>query len=140
MSPESRRQLTFGDAFDVWSVPNVWPDRPIDLRDTWLDYYEAMELLAINLMRLFAIALGVDEHDFDDHITNLCANHSPPVIGGTLPGQFRKGPHSDWAVLRCYSGTTPAALRSSIAGPRDWIDVPVVPGAYVVDTGDRMSG
>lgn len=132
-----------GDSFDQWSVPNVWPDRPSDMREIWLEYYAAMESLAVDLMRLFAIALGIDEHFFDDkidnHITNLCANHYPPVIADALPGQYRKGPHSDWGSLTVLFQDDTGGLEVLDRRTGDWIDVPVVPGAYVVNIGDLMS-
>lgn len=132
-----------GDAFEVWSVPNVWPDRPGDMRQTWLEYYAAMEALAVDLMRLFAIGLGIEEHFFDDkidnHITNLCANHYPAVTAEALPGQYRKGPHSDWGSLTVLYQDDTGGLEVFDRRSDDWIDVPVVPGAYVVNIGDLMS-
>src|SRR3954454_3924113 len=92
-----------GDAPAGWHMANIWPDRPAGLRETWLAYYAAMDALAADLMRLFALGLGLDEHHFDDyvdeHITNLTANFYPPIETPPLDDQFRKGPHSDWGTL-----------------------------------------
>jgi isopenicillin N synthase-like dioxygenase len=132
-----------GDAYDVWAAPNLWPDRPEGLRETWLAYYAALEGLADDLMRLFALALGLDEHFFDDkideHITNLCANHYPAVIGEPLPGQYRKGPHSDWGSLTILYQDDTGGLEVIDCRTGEWVDVPVVPGAYVVNIGDLMT-
>ena len=39
-------------------APNVWPERPPDLRRIWTEYYRAMESLAFSIARLCAHALG----------------------------------------------------------------------------------
>ncbi|MET0910286.1 MAG: 2OG-Fe(II) oxygenase family protein [Ilumatobacteraceae bacterium] len=132
-----------GDAIDLWGAPNVWPDRPADLRDVWLEYYVAMEALATDLLRLFAIGLGLDEHHFDDkvdeHITNLTANFYPPIDVAPLADQYRKGPHSDWGSLTILFQDGVGGLEVVDRRTGGWIDVPVIPGAYVVNIGDLMA-
>ena len=131
-----------GSDYDVWSEPNRWPDQPANLKATWLEYYAAMEELARDIMRLFALALGMDETFFDDkvdqHITNLCANYYPPVVE-ELPGQYRKGPHSDWGSLTILYQDDTGGLEVIDRQSEQWTAVPVVPGAYVVNIGDLMS-
>jgi isopenicillin N synthase-like dioxygenase len=47
---------------------NVWPARPADLKPIWIDYFQAVDSLATDLMRLFALALKLDENYFrQDH-------------------------------------------------------------------------
>lgn len=132
-----------GGAMELWGAPNVWPDRPDDLRDVWLEYYAAMEVLAGDLMRLFAIGLGLDEHHFDDkvdeHITNLTANYYPPVDEPPLPDQYRKGPHSDWGSLTILFQDGVGGLEVVDRRAGGWVDVPVIPGTYVVNIGDLMA-
>lgn len=132
-----------GDAYETWSAPNLWPDRPAGMRDVWMAYYAVMEDLATDLMRLFALALGMDEGFFDDkiddHITNLCANWYPAVDGDPADGQYRKGPHSDWGSLTILYQDDTGGLEVIDRRSGEWIDVPVIPGAYVVNIGDLMS-
>ncbi|MCU1501494.1 MAG: Flavanone 3-dioxygenase [Ilumatobacteraceae bacterium] len=126
-----------------WSAPNIWPDRPADLRAVWLAYYRAMDDLAADLMRLFAIALGLDEHHFDAaidrHITNLTANHYPPVDGEPLPDQYRKGPHSDWGSLTILYQDGTGGLEVLDRRSGGWVDVPVIEGTFIVNIGDLMA-
>ena len=128
---------------DGWWTPNIWPDRPADLQAVWLEYYDAMEVLATDLMRLFALGLGLDEEHFtpaiDQHITNLTANHYPPVTEAPLPDQYRKGPHSDWGSLTILYQDGTGGLEVLDRRSGDWVDVPVIPGAYVVNIGDLMA-
>jgi len=100
-------------------------------------------VLATDLMRLFALGLGLDEEHFtpaiDQHITNLTANHYPPVTEAPLPDQYRKGPHSDWGSLTILYQDGTGGLEVLDRRSGDWVDVPVIPGAYVVNIGDLMA-
>ena len=120
-----------GDAVGVWGAPNVWPDEPPELRAVWLAYYAAMEELAAELMRLFAIGLGLDERHFDDtldeHITNLTANHYPAVDVTPAADQYRKGPHSDWGSLTILYQDGTGGLEVVDRRRGGWVDVPVLP-------------
>lgn len=132
-----------GDAFDRYGIANIWPDRPAGLRETWLEYYAVMEELAADLMRLFALGLGLDEHVFDatidEHITNLTANYYPPIPHEPLPDQYRKGPHSDWGTLTILYQDGTGGLEVVDRRTGGWIDVPVIPGTFVVNIGDLMA-
>ena len=132
-----------GDAFDRYGIANIWPDRPEGLRETWLEYYAELEDLAADLMRLFALGLDLDEHIFDDaidqHITNLTANYYPPVDHEPLPDQYRKGPHSDWGTLTILYQDGTGGLEVVDRRTGGWVDVPVIPGTFVVNIGDLMA-
>lgn len=132
-----------GDAVDRYGIANIWPDRPEGLRETWLEYYAELEDLAADLMRLFALGLDLDEHVFDDaidqHITNLTANYYPPVDHEPLPDQYRKGPHSDWGTLTILYQDGTGGLEVVDRRTGGWVDVPVIPGTFVVNIGDLMA-
>ena len=102
-----------------------------------------MEVLATELMRLFALGLGLDEHFFDgsidQHATNLTANWYPPVDDDPLADQYRKGPHSDWGSLTILFQDGVGGLEVVDRRTGGWIDVPAIPGTYVVNIGDLMS-
>ena len=80
--------------------PNIWPPLPADLRDVWTRYYETMSLLARDLMRLLAVALDLDKRWFDEkierHRSNLLANYYPAQLEQPMPGQLRRGAHTDY--------------------------------------------
>ncbi len=141
--PGNAERANLGADASLWGAPNVWPDRPDGLRDTWLEYYAAMEELATDLMRLFALALGLDEHHFDDaidqHATNLTANYYPPVTDAPLADQYRKGPHSDWGSLTILFQDGVGGLEVVDRRTDGWIDVPAIAGTYVVNIGDLMA-
>ncbi len=139
--PGVAEDANLGDAYAVWSAPNRWPATP-GFRSGWVRYYAAMEYLGNELMSLFATALGLDRDYFatsvDQHITNLCANWYPPVAVAPLPGQSRKGSHSDWGTFTIlYHDGAPGLQVLDTAG--SWRDVPIVEGGFVVNVGDMMA-
>jgi isopenicillin N synthase-like dioxygenase len=121
---------------------NVWPAEPRSFEATWRSYYASMETLATELMRLFALALGVDEGFFDDkvdrHITYLTAQHYPGLDGPPRPGQLRAGAHTDFGSLTILQrDTAPGGLQVQVDGR--WVDAPHVPGSFTINIGDLMS-
>lgn len=131
-----------GDYWAPWQLPNTWPAEPVGFRATWHEYAAVMGELAADLMRLCARALGVPEDFFSDkfdrHLSALSANYYPPQLTPPLPGQMRRGPHSD------FGGLTILYVEDDLGGLqvcRDgvWLDVPAVPGTFVVNIGDLMA-
>jgi isopenicillin N synthase-like dioxygenase len=124
-------------------APNMWPDGMPEFRETWSAYYRSMEGLATDLMRIFAMALGMKANWFDDkvdrHITNFSVLHYPPQHEPPLPGQLRAGAHTDYGSLTIVK---PDAAEGGLqVQTRDgsWLDVPHVPDAFVVNLGDLMA-
>lgn len=121
---------------------NIWPARPTDMREVWTRFYGEMERLSTDLMRVFALALGTDEHFFDDkideHITNLSAIHYPPLTKEPLPGQLRGGPHTDFGSLTIvHRDQAPGGLQVLVDDA--WVDAPWVEDSFVINLGDLMA-
>lgn len=124
-------------------APNLWPARPAELRAVWSDYYRAMGDLAATVMRLFAVALQLPEQYFDDkidhHISRLRVRNYPAQELPPAPGQIRAGAHSDYGSLTLLATEDkPGGLQICNAAG-EWRDVPIVPGAYIVNIGDLMA-
>lgn len=124
-------------------APNLWPAEPADLRAVWSDYYRAMGDLAATVMRLFALALQLPEHHFDDrighHISRLRVRNYPAQDTAPPAGQIRAGAHSDYGSLTLLATEDkPGGLQVCNAAG-EWRDVPIVPGAYIVNIGDLMA-
>ena len=124
-------------------APNMWPDGLPEFRTTWTAYYRGMEELATTLMRIFAMALGMDAHYFDDkidrHITNFSMLHYPPQHDPPLPGQLRAGAHTDYGSLTIVKPDGAEGGLQVRAKDGSWLDVPHVPDAFVVILGDLMA-
>ncbi|WP_329382710.1 isopenicillin N synthase family dioxygenase [Streptomyces sp. NBC_01716] len=138
----AEHRAKFGDDSAPWTRANVWPEEPAGFRETWLAYTREMAGLAHELMRLFALALGLAEDFFDDKvdrdISTIVANFYYPQVVPPLPGQMRKGPHSDWGNLTILyqDGVGGLQVRQKDG---DWRDVPFVPGSFVINIGDMMA-
>jgi len=122
-------------------APNLWPERPEELRGVWTEYYRTIEKLAARLMRLFALALGLHEEFFHDktdrHISGIRANHYPEQVEPPAPGQIRAGAHTDYgAVTILLPENVPGLQVLNRQGA--WIDVVAPPGTFVCNIGDLM--
>ena len=121
--------------------PNVWPDTPTSFRPAFEGYYAAMEDLSATLMGLFASALDLPVDWFDEpirhHITNLTVNHYPAQDEPPVPGQLRRGAHTDWGSLTILHTTGEPGLQVRLDD--EWHDVPHGPGSFIVNLGDLMA-
>lgn len=124
-------------------APNMWPDRPKDMRPIWEAYYAQMERLAADLMRIFALALGMPEDWFqgkiDKHITNFSVSYYPPQHEPPAEGQLRCGPHSDYGSLTIVSSDTGIGGLQVLTKGGEWVSVPYVPDTFVINLGDLMA-
>ncbi len=135
-----------GDYWAPWKMANIWPGAPADFRDTWHEYMSVMTELAGDIMRLFASALGLAEEfwddKFDNHTSALIANFYYPQLVPPLPGQLRRGAHTDWGsltILHQEDGLGGLQVLQASGGTSEWCDVPAVPGSFVVNIGDLMA-
>jgi isopenicillin N synthase-like dioxygenase len=124
-------------------APNLWPADPSGLRAAYESYYRVMDRLAIDLMRIFAMALGLPEGYFDSSvdrsISRLRVRNYPAPVTPPEPGQLRAGAHSDYGSLTILkTEDRPGGLQvRSAAGA--WLDVPHLPGTFVVNIGDMLA-
>lgn len=123
-------------------VPNLWPPRPAGFREAAERYYAEMERISLAMMRLAALALGVDERFFDAkidrHITAMRLNFYPAQTEAPLPGQLRAGEHTDYGNFTILNGeNAPGGLQvRTRAG--EWLDVETEPSSFVVNIGDLL--
>jgi len=124
-------------------APNVFPTEIDGLENAWEDYYGAMEDLADRLMRIFALALGLDEGWFEDkidrHMTNLVVSNYPDPVGDELPGQMRAGPHTDYGTLTILRAEDKPGGLEVLGKNGEWFRVPIVPNTFVINIGDLMA-
>lgn len=123
-------------------APNIWPDAPSSYRPVFTEYYKALEALGRDLMRLFALALDLDEDYFDSridrHFATLPTNDYPALDYDPLPDQVRCGEHSDFGsltILAVGGGANGLQVRTR-AG--EWIDATTGDGQFIVNIGDMM--
>jgi len=115
---------------------NLWPEVP-GFRETMLDYFATVQALGVGLMRAVAMDLGLPEtrfqRDFDEPMATLRLLSYP----ASDPSGIGAGAHTDYGALTLLLTDGVAGLQVKPRGG-DWIDVPHVPGAFVVNIGDCL--
>lgn len=124
--------------------PNQWPDEVLvpGFRAALQAYAAAVERLARRLMALFETALALPPGHFDTFMRQPnCTTrllHYPPQPASVLDGQIGCGAHTDWGALTLLAQDDAGGLQVQHADGH-WLDVPPVPGAFVVNIGDLMA-
>ena len=145
MGPIERDDTPYyhGAAAETFFAPNRWPENPPGFRDALSDYYETLSSLSATVMRIFAVALDLDEGFFDDKIDRPCSNvrviRYPKQHSSPEAGQLRAGAHTDYGTLTILRGDdVPGGLQVKLRNG-DWIDVAIAPGTFVCNIGDAMA-
>ncbi len=149
-SPEVDNKETFNIGFDLpaddprviaqepFRGVNQWPDIP-GFSETMLAYYDAALDQGVQLHRALALDLGLPEQHFQDlfhdPLAALRLLHYPP--GSGAENEIGAGAHTDYGALTLLMTDGEPGLQVRPRG-KDWIDVPHVPDAYVVNIGDCM--
>lgn len=119
--------------------PNLFPQRPADLRPAVLAWMSAVTGLGQALLRGLALALGLEASWFADHVTARPTTlfrifHYPPHSGGHDDWGVRE--HTDYGLLTILAQDGTPGLE--VHGPHGWIDVPPDPDVLVVNLGDML--
>jgi len=133
--PEDDPRVIAGEPF---RGVNQWPDLP-GFRDTLLAYYDAALALGKDIHRAFALDLGLPEDHFgdafDDPVAALRMLHYPPGTGAK--NEIGAGAHTDYGAVTLLMTDGEPGLQVRPRGG-DWMDVPHVDDAYVVNIGDCL--
>lgn len=117
--------------------PNTWPDLP-GFAEAVTAYYEAVLDVGHRLLWAFAVALGEDPDVFSRHATKTPSQlrlvhypYNPDAKDGQGIGA-----HTDYECFTLLKPTAPGL--EVLNGSGEWIDVPPVDGAFVVNIGDML--
>merc|ERR1711862_278749 len=117
----------------------VWPSSPSSIRDVCEEYYHKIEILASNLIRLFALALDLDEHYFDDKVnrsyTTLRLLNYPATKH--MPNVIRNAEHTDYGTLTILWSSDSRVLQAQNRDGK-WIDVVSPKDHFIINIGDLM--
>ena len=123
-------------------APNLIPSEPAGFDEAVVDTYRAFERLAADLMRIFAVALKLQEHHFapliDRHFSILSVHHYPALDAAPKPGQLRTGAHTDYGSLTILAMTEANGGLEAQSASGHWIPVRAGRGELVVNLGDMM--
>jgi len=117
----------------------IWPKEPSQLSASCESYYVNIQTLASQLMRLFALALKLDEHFFDDKVDHpytclrlLNYPEQPPSSVDT-----RNAEHTDYGTLTILWSPDSRGLQAKSRN-EEWIDVVAPVDHFIINIGDLM--
>jgi isopenicillin N synthase-like dioxygenase len=121
---------------------NVWPTGLPGFRENVMDYYHAAIALGRRLFPLFALALEIDEHFFDDKTTKPAAImrllHYPPQTGPIDDRIQGIGAHTDYECFTVLWQDNVQALQVLNANGK-WVNAVPIPGTLVINIGDQLA-
>ena len=130
------------DALAFCYAPTIWPEKPEGFVAAWRAYYAALEDLAARIMKVFAVALELPEDHFarliDTPVSALRALNYPEQTIAPKPGQLRAGAHTDYGSLTILLPQEGSKGLEIFSRDGEWIAVPPIPGAFVINIGDLM--
>jgi isopenicillin N synthase-like dioxygenase len=116
-----------------------WPDLP-GFAETMTAYQEAMTAFAHALMTVIGSALDDDGRlvaAFDEPTTWLRLLHYPPQDPQSPADEYGSAPHTDFGAITLLAQDDVGGL--SVKSPDgDWLDVPPMDGAFVMNVGDML--
>jgi isopenicillin N synthase-like dioxygenase len=123
-------------------APNLWPERPAELRPAMETYWTRATALAKRLMSLSARALDLPSDFFEpattQHISMLRLIDYPAQRAALEPGQLRAGEHTDLNMLTLVAATTDEGGIEVRRRDGTWVKVPYRPDAIAVNIGDAL--
>jgi isopenicillin N synthase-like dioxygenase len=122
--------------------PNQWPDWLPDFRPAIDAYRVEVERVSRTIIRLIAVALGLEETALDRYFARptaflrlLCY---PPHPVAACDDQFGAAPHTDYGIITLLAQDASGGLQ---VRRRDggWIDATPLPGTFVLNVADMLA-
>lgn len=134
---------TIRERYPEWYAANLWPDEPAHFRPAAERFWREAKSLADELLQLFALALGLDQHFLLDACRQTTATGTlnwywPYTRMQPVDGQFRIGPHTDFGTLTILDRQPGAGGLQVLDDHGRWVDAPCVDGSLIVNTGDMI--
>jgi len=131
------------EKFEFHYGENLWPARPKELRAELTIFFDAMENLGSQVLRLFAAALELPHNFFERfHTHPMCAMRCinyPASDEPLLPRQRGAGEHSDYgSITLLKSDPNVPGLEIKLPSGR-WAKAPLVEDAFIVNIGDLLA-
>jgi isopenicillin N synthase-like dioxygenase len=121
---------------------NRWPHDMPRLRESGRHFFEAADRVARDLLRGFALGLGLQPGFFLRScalpMSRAAFVYYPPQEIRPGIDQYGVAPHTDFGVLTVLRQDEVGGLQVQDAQGR-WVDAPPIPGTLVVNVGDLLS-
>ena len=120
--------------------PNVWPNGLPGFRKTLLEYTDAVDAMARQLLPALARSLDLPDNTLDAAFAesqfSFRLSHYPAVTARET-GLYGIAPHTDANFMTFLAQSGQPGLQIRLGEDR-WIDVPHVPNSFVVNSGDML--
>lgn len=153
--PDAREQIDFGpelparpraqwdQPYRLLEGPNRWPDATVpELRGLVAAWTDLLSGVGTELTRALAVGMGLPEHHFDDAFAGEPHWFGKLIryVGAETDGPQAQGvgPHADWGFLTLLLQDSVGGLQARPPGGTEWVDVPPVPEALVVNVGEML--
>lgn len=120
---------------------NVYPS--IDgWKETFESYYNHMHCLSVDMLKLYSISLGLSSEYFSSRLVEPLSKlrvlrYSPrPEHNVMGVNDILAGAHTDYGLFTILWQDHTGGLQVEKDGV--WIDIPYVPGTFIVNTGDMF--
>ena len=147
--PDMKESLVFGmeDFPGHGEVrTNLWPSEQPGLRPAVMEFFEQMERLNLEMLRLLGAALGLTDPEMlvalsDRAPSTFNANWYPPLArtGAVEENQYRIGPHTDFGSITILDREPGVGCLQVQTADDTWVDAPFVPGSFTINVGDLLS-
>jgi isopenicillin N synthase-like dioxygenase len=152
--PDQKEGLYFGSELDgshekvaanvPLHGPNLFPNIP-GMRETVLEYIEALTSLGHQLMQAIAVSLELEQDYFRQELTFdpliLFRIFNYPALNESNAQQWSVGEHTDYGLLTILRQDESGGLQ--VKSQNSWIDAPPIADSFVCNIGDmldRMTG
>ena len=124
-------------------APNTIPTEPAGIDATLIQLYRAYEVLARDMLRIFAAALALPDDFFADtltrHFSIMSCHHYPALTEAPKAGQLRTGAHTDFGAMTILTATDAEGGLEARLPDGSWAKVQPREGEFVVNLGDMMA-
>jgi len=150
--PDRREQLDIGVERPALEVgpddpaylrligPNQWPEGQPELKRAVLAHQDAAERVSKEVLGAFAVALGQDEHYFEQWFDDESHNHLKVIRypgRGDEPDDQGVGAHKDYGFLALLVQDDFGGLQvQSLDG--QWLDAAPLAGSFVLNIGEML--
>ncbi len=138
--PASTQQIT-AQPDNRFLGSNQWPASISQMPSSCMDYFDQVHGLAHQLLRAFALGMGVSEQTFlqgrEQPISRGSYVYYPSQPLGMGEDQFGVGPHTDFGVLTLLRQDNIGGLQvQGLNG--QWVDAPPIPDTLIINVGDLL--
>ena len=123
--------------------PNIWPERPSELRGLVEAWCQAIVTLTGRLTELSALALDLPEDYFaswfEDPALTLRFVHYPDQTEPPASGQLRYGAHHDYGGLTILRQDQAPGGLEVCDNHGAWHEAGIVPDSFVINVGDLLA-